>query len=68
MMTTFNCPIPEMAPLGVPLNASAVEDVWNVLIKPIQDRDALPPSVEERALMAILRAVYRGLSDMEAGA
>lgn len=65
MSDTFVCPVPVMAPMGVLLNAEAVRDVWNTFVKPDQDAGN-PQSMEMRALMAILRAMYKGLSDWEA--
>lgn len=65
-VNTFTCPVPVMRPMGVPLNADAVQDVWNTYVVPGQADDAPPQSVEMRALMAILRAVHKGLSDAEA--
>lgn len=49
---------PTMAPFGVPITKDGVQEVWDVFVKPMQRDDAPPQSVEDRALMAILRAVY----------
>ena len=56
---------PLVAPFGVPVTRGAVEDVWDVFVKPTQSDDAPPQSVEDRVLMAILRAVYDALPDEE---
>lgn len=61
---TFECPVPTMAPLGVELDRDAVREVWDTFVKPGQDRGDLQ-SIEDRALMAILRAVYEGLPPTE---
>jgi hypothetical protein len=39
--------------------------VWDAFVKPEQDA-GLPPSVEMRLLMAILRAMHNGLSSATA--
>lgn len=57
-------PMPKVAPLGVPVNkAEYVQEVWDAFVKPDQDT-GLPQSVEMRVLMAILRAVHKGLEDV----
>lgn len=56
-------PIPQMAPFGSELSISAVREVWNTYIKPNQDAGNLQ-SIEERELMAILRAVYAGFNNI----
>jgi hypothetical protein len=48
---------PAVAPLDIPLSASDVKDVWDTFI--VKNRG--PQSIEERSLMAILRAVYDGM-------
>lgn len=59
-------PIPSMAPFGDPLDEPEfVQEVWDTFVKPDQDSGG-PQSVEMRMLMAILRAVYRGLEDRKA--
>ena len=56
-------PTPMVAPFGIPVDkAELVHDVWSAFIEPGQKPDARPQSVEERALMAILRAVHEGLN------
>lgn len=62
---TFNCPVPEVRPFGVKVQAKHVQDVWDAFVRPVQEGD-LPQSVEMRCLMAILRAVYSGLTTLEA--
>jgi hypothetical protein len=60
---TFQCPIPVVRPLGSLLDKPEyVQEVWDAYVKPEQDAE-LPPSVEMRLLMAILRAVAAGLSE-----
>lgn len=60
---TFACPVPIVAPLGTALDKPEyVQEVWDAFVKPDQD-SGLPQSVEMRMLMAILRAVHKGLSD-----
>jgi hypothetical protein len=62
---TFECPIPIVRPLGSRLDkAEYVQEVWDEFVKPEQDAE-IPPSVEMRLLMAILRAVAQGLTDAE---
>lgn len=64
---TLTIPVPVVAPFGSLLDKPEyVQEVWDAFVKP--DQEALiPPSVEMRLLMAILRAVYEGLSaDREA--
>ena len=59
---TLSIPTPRIAPFGIPIeSASGIHDVWDVFVKPCQSDDAPPHSIEERALMAILRAVHEGL-------
>ena len=62
---SFRIPIPVMAPFGLPITRpESVQEVWDAFIKPGQDAH-MPQSIEERALMAILRAVYKGLVDAD---
>lgn len=60
-------PVPRLAPFGIEVDSTGVMDVWNTFVKPDQDND-VPQSVEMRALMAILRAVYQGMTEDEDGA
>jgi hypothetical protein len=54
--------IPIVRPLAMPLDKPEyVTEVWNAFVKPEQDAE-IPPSVEMRLLMAILRSVYDGLA------
>lgn len=62
---TITIPVPLMAPFMLPLTTESVQEVWDTFVKPEQDA-GVPQSVEMRALMAILRAVYEGMSDAEA--
>jgi hypothetical protein len=61
---TVVIPVPLLAPFMLPLNAQSVQEVWDTFVKPEQDAGT-PQSIEMRGLMAILRAVYEGLSDAE---
>ena len=58
-------PHPMMAPFGIPLTSGMVQDVWDTYVKPEQDQGHTQ-SGEMRCLMAILRAVNKGLVDLEA--
>lgn len=53
---------PMMMPLGTEISAEDVHGVWDVFVKPTQSDDARPQSVEDRALMAILRWTHDKLS------
>lgn len=56
---------PLVQPFGVPLDRrSYVQGVWDVFVKPLQSDDAAPQSIEDRFLMAILRAVYEALPEV----
>ena len=58
----FMCPFPIVRPFGSKLDKlEYVQEVWDAFVKPEQDAE-LPPSVEMRLLMAILRAVAEGLA------
>jgi len=60
---SITIPIPRVRPLGIPVDTvSGVQEVWDAFIKPAQDRGDIQ-SVEERVLMAILRAVYQGIDE-----
>ena len=60
---TITIPIPKMAPFGIEIDEPKyVQEVWDAFIKPGQDA-GMPQSIEERALMGILRAVYAGMAD-----
>lgn len=54
-------PVPLVAPLGQEVDAAGVQMVWDTFVKPGQDRGDLQ-SIEDRYLMAILRAAFAGLS------
>jgi len=56
---------PRCAPFGIPVTRSGVQEVWDVFVKPTQSDDAPPQSIEDRMLMAILRAVYDALPEEE---
>lgn len=58
---------PVVAPFGVPVTAADVQDVWAAFVAPTQSDDAPPQSVETRALMGILRAVYTALTEGQEG-
>lgn len=55
-------PWPRVAPLGIALSASAVQDVWDAYVKPAQDS---PQSMEMRSLMAILRSVSAAMTRVD---
>ena len=56
-------PVPVVRPFGTLLDKPEyVQEVWDAFVKPEQDAE-LPPSVEMRLLMAILRAVAQGLEE-----
>lgn len=57
---TIVIPLPIVRPLGQEIDCEGVQMVWDTFIKPGQD-SGNPQSIEERYLMAILRAVYQGL-------
>lgn len=57
-------PVPLVAPLGIPVTAGAVQEVWDAFVRPAQERGE--QSAEDRILMAILRAVYQGMTELEA--
>lgn len=60
---TVTIPMPLVAPFMLPLDKPEyVQEVWDAFVKPHQEREE-PPSVEMRLLMAILRAVNKGLED-----
>lgn len=59
--TNFTIPGIYVAPLGIQItNPEAIHDIWDVYIKPSQERGDLQ-SIEERMLMAVLRSVHAGL-------
>ena len=60
-VNVMEIPVPIVAPFGVEVTADAVKEVWDVFVKPGQDAGELQ-SVEDRILMAILRAVYAGFT------
>ena len=68
MTETIRIPVPAVAPLGIPVDRDSLREVWDCYVKPGQDAGDLQ-SVEERILMAVLRAVYVGLgpTDREPG-
>ena len=68
MTETIRIPVPTVAPLGIPVDRDSLREVWDCYVKPGQDAGNLQ-SVEERILMAVLRAVYVGLgpTDREPG-
>lgn len=61
----LDIPMPRFLPLGLPVDDKGmVQDVWDVFVQPAQERSD-PQSGEMRVLMAILRAVYKGLEERE---
>lgn len=57
---TVVIPVPIVMPLGQEVDSAGVKMVWDQFVKP-QQETGNPQSVEERYLMAILRAVNAGL-------
>lgn len=55
---------PKMAPFGIPITASGVQEVWDAFVKPEQDED-YPQSAEMRMLMGILRWASTTLEALE---
>jgi hypothetical protein len=64
MSKQISIPVPEMAPFGGEIGAATVQEIWDTFVKPDQLSDA-PQSVEMRALMGVLRAVFAGLEAAE---
>jgi hypothetical protein len=59
-------PVPVVAPFGSLIDKPEyVQEVWDAFVKPDQDA-GVPQSAEMHLLMAILRAVHKGLSDSAA--
>lgn len=50
-------------PLGTRLGRTALQEVWDAFVVPGQQDDAPPQSVEMRALMGFLRALYPALPE-----
>lgn len=63
---TVLIPVPIVAPMGQEVDAAGVQMVWDTFVKPGQDRGDLQ-SIEDRYLMAILRAVNAGLDPVGSG-
>lgn len=59
----ISIPVPQVAPLGWEVeDPEMIKGIWDTFVQP--DIDAqVPQSVEMRVLMAVLRAVYEGLSE-----
>jgi hypothetical protein len=57
---TVVIPVPQVVPTGIEVDAAAVKMVWDEFVKR-QQVTGNPQSIEERYLMAILRAVNVGL-------
>lgn len=58
---------PLVAPFMTELSAGDVRAVWDSFVKPEQD-SGIPQSVEMRCLMAILRAVFAGMTEEDGAA
>ena len=58
---TVVIPVPTVVPTGVEVDALGVQMVWDEFVKR-QQASGNPQSIEERYLMAILRAVNVGLA------
>lgn len=63
---TVVIPVPTVAPMGQEVDAAGVQMVWDTFVKPGQDRGDIQ-SIEDRYLMAILRAVFAGLDPEGSG-
>ena len=63
-LDTLTIPEPVVRPLGTPVTYGALQEVWDVFVKPHQ-LEEMPPSTEMRVLMAVLRSVAAGISDRE---
>ena len=63
-LDTLTIPEPVVRPLGMPVTYGALQEVWDVFVKPHQLKE-MPPSTEMRVLMAVLRSVAAGISDRE---
>ena len=61
---TLTIPEPLVRPLGTPVTYDALQQVWDVFVKPHQLEET-PPSVEMRVLMAVLRSVAAGVADRD---
>jgi hypothetical protein len=60
---TITIPTPRIAPFNLPITSrETIQEVWDEFVKPDQEAGILQ-SIEMRALMAILRAVYQGLPE-----
>lgn len=57
---TVIMPVPMVAPLGIPVTAEGVQDVWDTFIVTDQKTE-VTQSMEMRCLMAILRSAYVAL-------
>lgn len=68
MNKTLTIPVPTVAPFGDEMSSKdSIQEVWDAFVKPSQQDEFAPQSVEMRVLMAILRAVYIGyLNDEKA--
>lgn len=58
---TVVIPVPIVVPTGIEVDALGVQMVWDEFVKR-QQESGNPQSIEERYLMAILRAVNVGLA------
>ena len=59
---TLTIPEPVVLPLGTPVTYDALQMVWDAFVKPHQVEE-MPPSIEMRVLMAVLRSVAAGVTD-----
>jgi hypothetical protein len=64
--TTLELKLVPVAPLGMTLTRSAVQEVWDTFVKPDQEAE-MPQSVEMRLLMACLRSLYASMPADEQG-
>lgn len=57
---TLNIPIPAVAPTGIEIDrAEAIHPVWEMVVT---EQGGRVQSIEDRMLMAVLRAVHEGLN------
>ena len=65
-VTKLELKLVPVAPLGMTLTRSAVQEVWDTFVKPSQEDDAPLQSVEMRLLMSCLRSLYASIPGEEA--
>lgn len=58
---TLTIPWPTVRPLGVPLTAKGLREAWEAIVPGFGS--GFTQSIEERCIMAALRAVYVGMHE-----